>query len=104
MKTLLAILGAIAVAVTLLQKGVLNVTQAAGLLVTIVVGLAITNKFMAFALPVFTFALFVTYNYNGLPGELPALLQSLLVLVVMLFGLYIIVRGAFGKRRKNIDD
>lgn len=104
MKTLLAILGAIAVAVTLVQNGVLTTAQAAGLLVAIVIGLAITNKFMRFALPIFAFALFVTYNYHGIPGELRALLSGILALTIVLCGLYIIVRGAIGRTRNRRSD
>ena len=100
----IVILGAIPVALTLVQRGVLTVAQAGGLLLVIVIGLAVAGKFLRLALPIFTFLLFVTYNYQGIPGELRALFPSLLALAIVLFGFYIIVRGAFGKRSRRDDD
>lgn len=97
----IVILGAIPVALTLVQRGVLTVEQAGGLLLTIVVGLALTGKFLRLALPIFAFLLFLTYNYSSIPGEMRALAGSLLALAIVLLGFYIILRGA--GRKKDED-
>ena len=100
----IVILGAIPVALTLVQRGVLTVGQAAGLLLTVVIGLALTAKFLRLALPVFAFLLFVTYNAHGIPGELRSLIAGLLALAVALFGLYVIARGVTRKKGRRGED
>lgn len=94
------ILGAVPVILTLVQRDVLTVGQGAGVLLAIVVAVSVLRTFMKVALPVFGIALFVTYNSVTNP-EIKALCRSLLTLVIMLLGLFIIVRGAFGGHRRE---
>jgi hypothetical protein len=53
------------------------------------IGFAITSKFMAAALPIFTFLLFITYNYTGLSGELYTFIGNLFALFIAVSGIYL---------------
>lgn len=94
---LLVILGVIPIALTLVQKGVFTTAQSAGLLVFVVLAVAVSGKFIRIALPIFGILLFATYNYQSDP-QLEGLLVGLLALFIMLIGLYVIFRGAFGRK------
>lgn len=98
---LFAFVGAIPVAMVLVQKGVISGQGAVGLLCMIAIGLMVVNSAMRWILPVFGVALFVTY-YATSNAEIKELSGSLLVLVIMLFGLFILLRFVFaGSRQKN---
>lgn len=97
---LFAFVGAIPVAMVLVQKGVISSQGAVGLLCLIAIGLMVVNSAMRLILPVFGVALFVTYNATTNP-EIKALSGSLIVLIITLLGICIILRfGFIGTRRK----
>lgn len=97
---LFAFVGAIPVAMVLVQKGVISSQGAVGLICLIAIGLMVVNSAMRWIMPVFGVALFVTYNATS-NAEIKELSGSLLVLVIMLFGLFMIFRSAFARSRQK---
>ena len=97
---LFAFVGAIPVAMVLVQKGVITGQGAVGLLCLIAIGLTVVNSAMRWIMPVFGVALFITYNATS-NAEIKQLSGSLLVMVIMLFGLFIIFRSVFAGSRQN---
>lgn len=95
-----SIVGSVAVALTLVQKGILSTEQAGGLLVAIVIAVALTRSAMKVLLPIFSIALFITYNAST-NAEIAHLAGMLLALVIALGGLYLMIRKVFGKKSED---
>lgn len=88
-----AVVGAIPLAIGLVQNGILNEAQAAGMLIAIVVAVAFVSSFMAIALPLFGIALFITYSaHSNAEVARAAFLLSLLGFV-LLGSMYFLLGG-----------
>ena len=88
-----AVVGAIPLAIGLVQNGILNEAQAAGLLIAVVVAVAFVSSFMAIALPLFGIALFITYSaHSNAEFARAAFLLSLLGFV-LLGSMYFLLGG-----------
>lgn len=80
---------------TLVQRGVLTTSQAAGVMIAIMILVTMFKNSPKVVLPLFGLALFITYNVSS-NVELKALSGMLLALVIVLLGFFIMLRKVFG--------
>ncbi|MEI7911678.1 MAG: hypothetical protein WCK77_18770 [Verrucomicrobiota bacterium] len=91
------IIGTIPVILTLVQRGVLTTSQAAGVMITIMILVTMFKNSPKVVLPLFGFALFITYNVSS-NAELKALSGMMLLLVITLSVPFFLLHKVFGKK------
>lgn len=92
-----SIISAAIICIRLAYFGILSVEWAALIMVAVVVMAAIGNtatKLGVCAIAIFLFAKFVS---NGNEAQFQGVLGAILALLIALIGLYIMIRGAFGR-------
>jgi hypothetical protein len=96
----LTVLGTIPIALTLAQRGILTVEQAAMLLILVAIAMLVVGSITKLLLPLFSIALFITYNTSS-DEQLVIALAHVVALAMALFGIYVMLSGLFGVRGKD---
>jgi len=106
---LLLVLSIVVWLLPLVERGAITSQQAAlamaGLVVLVAVaralGIGVARLVLRLALPIASLAVFIAWYGEGAPRLIGQLLEPILMLLIVLAGLYVIVRGAFGRNRRG---
>lgn len=99
--TWLAILGMIATVLRMVMRGLLDMEHAAFALVLGVILLSAGRKWRTLLLPGVSCALFIRQQTGPDPNAFWQVFSQVLTLSLMLLGIYVMVRGAFGSRHSG---
>lgn len=96
-----SIISAAIVCIRLAYLGILPIQYAALIMITVVVFAALGNVFTKLALSGIAIWLFCKLVSGGNEAQFQAAVGAILALIIALLGLYVMIRGVFGKTRKG---